>query len=44
MLGVPPEWTEFFVGVVIVGGVLATHIRLKLEKKRKGELIIERAH
>jgi simple sugar transport system permease protein len=44
MLGIPQEWTEFFVGVVIVGGVLATHIRLKLEKKRKGELIVERAH
>lgn len=44
MLGVPPAWTEFFVGVVIVGGVLATHIRMKFEKHRKGELVVERAH
>lgn len=44
MLGVPSEWNEFFVGVVIVGGVLATHLRTKMEKKRKGELVVERAH
>ncbi|MFW5695099.1 MAG: ABC transporter permease [Alkalispirochaeta sp.] len=44
MLGVPPAWTEFFVGVVIVGGVLATHLRMKFEKHRKGELVVERAH
>ncbi len=44
MLGVPAEWTDFFVGIVIVLGVLATHIRLRLERKRLGELVVERAH
>lgn len=44
MLGVPAEWTDFLVGVVIVFGVLATHIRLRLERKQLGELIVERAH
>lgn len=44
MLGVPPTWTDFFVGLVIVLGVLATHIRLKAQRKRQGELVVERAH
>jgi len=44
MLGVPAAWTDFFVGLVIVLGVLATHIRLKVQRKRQGELIVERAH
>tara|TARA_B100000614_G_scaffold153264_1_gene135759 strand:- start:332 stop:1369 length:1038 start_codon:yes stop_codon:yes gene_type:complete len=44
MLGVPPAWTNFFVGVVIVVGVVATHLRMKFEKHRRGELTVERAH
>lgn len=44
MMGVPASWTEFFVGIVIVAGVLATHLRMKFEKKRQGELVVERAH
>lgn len=44
MLGVPASWTEFFVGMVIVLGVLATHLRLKFEQKRQGQLVVERAH
>lgn len=44
MLGVPSEWTEFFIGLVIVGGVIATHLRMKLARQRKGELVVERAH
>lgn len=44
MLGVPPEWTEFFIGMVIVGGVIATHLRMKISRQRQGELVVERAH
>ncbi len=43
MLGVPSEWTEFFIGIVIVIGVIATHLRMKVAKQRQGELIVERA-
>lgn len=44
MLGVPAAWTDFFIGMVIVGGVTVTHLRLKMQKKRRGEMVVERAH
>jgi simple sugar transport system permease protein len=44
MLGVPPSWTDFFIGLVIVLGVSATHLRLKLQRQHQGELVVERAH
>ncbi|MFA7567959.1 MAG: ABC transporter permease [Alkalispirochaeta sp.] len=44
MLGVSPAWTDFLIGLVIVVGVSSTHLRLKLQKQKQGELVVERAH
>ncbi|TVR04410.1 MAG: ABC transporter permease [Spirochaetaceae bacterium] len=44
MLGIPSAWTEFFIGIVIVVGVIATHLRMKISRVRRGELVVDRAH
>ena len=44
MLGIPSFWTEFFIGLVIVAGVTATHLQAKVRRLRRGEQVVERAH
>lgn len=44
MLGIPSHWTELFIGLVIVAGVTATHLRAKSRRLRRGEQLVERAH
>lgn len=44
MLGIPSHWTDFFIGLVIVAGVTATHLQAKTRRLRRGEQLVERAH